>query len=154
MIEIRCAVTTADLEAVRMLLRQYAAIPGVGECVVGFAAEIAGLPGRYAGPKGTLLLASVDGLNTGCGALRQIAPGVCEMKRLYVEPATRGSGLGRALAVRLIEAGSERGYKRMRLDTLPFMQSAIALYRSLGFQQIERYDAGSPEAALFFELAL
>jgi ribosomal protein S18 acetylase RimI-like enzyme len=154
MIEIRCAVATADLEAVRTLLRQYAAIPGVGECVVGFAAEIAGLPGRYAGPEGTLLLASVDGLKTGCGALRKFAPGICEMKRLYVEPATRGSGLGRMLAVRLIEAGRERGYRSMRLDTLPFMESAIALYCSLGFQQIERYDAGSPVNALYFELAL
>jgi len=154
MIEIRCAALPADLEAVRTLLRQYGAIPGVGECVVGFAAEIAGLPGRYAGPKGTLLLASVDGLNTGCGALRQIAPGVCEMKRLYVEPATRGSSLGRMLAVSLVEAGRERGYKTMRLDTLPFMESAIALYRSLGFQEIDRYDAGSPANALYFELAL
>jgi ribosomal protein S18 acetylase RimI-like enzyme len=76
------------------------------------------------------------------------------MKRLYVEPGTRGSGLGRALAAGLIEAGRERGYRSMRLDTLPWMESAVALYRSLGFRQIERYDAGSPEAALFFELAL
>jgi carbonic anhydrase len=154
MIEIRCAVTTADVEAVRMLLRQYAAIPRVGECVVGFATEITGLPGRYAEPEGTLLLASLDGLSAGCGGLRKIAPGVCEMKRLYVEPSTRGSGLGRALAARLIEAGRERGYRSMRLDTLPWMESAIALYRSLGFRQIERYDAGSPVNAMYFELAL
>jgi ribosomal protein S18 acetylase RimI-like enzyme len=154
MIEIRRAVTLADLEAVQTLLRQYAAIPGVGECVVGFAAEIAGLPGRYAGPEGELLLANVDGVNVGCGALRKIAPGVCEMKRLYVDPGTRRGGLGRALAVTLIEAGRERGYRSMRLDTLPWMESAIALYRSLGFRQIERYDAGSPENALYFELAL
>jgi carbonic anhydrase len=154
MIEIRCAALPADLEAVRTLLRQYGAIPGVGECVVGFAAEIAGLPGRYAEPEGALLLASLDGLSAGCGGLRKISPGVCEMKRLYVEPGTRGSGLGRALAVRLIEAGRERGYRSMRLDTLPWMESAIALYRSLGFTPIERYDAGSPGNALYFELAL
>jgi len=154
MIEIRCAVTPADLEAARVLLRQYRAIPGVGECVVGFAAEIEGLPGRYAEPEGTLLLASLNGRTAGCGAVRKLAPGVCEMKRLYVEPSARGSGLGRALAVALIEAGRTRGYRTMRLDTLPFMQSAIALYGALGFMQIERYDAGSPQNALYFELAL
>ena len=154
MIEIRCAVTPADLEAARALLRQYGAIPGVGECVVGFAAEIAGLPGRYAEPEGTLLLARLDGLIAGCGALRKSAPGICEMKRLYVEQATRGSGLGRTLAVSLIEAGQARGYRSMRLDTLPFMEPAIALYRSLGFKEIDRYDAESPANALYFELAL
>jgi putative acetyltransferase len=154
MIEIRRAVTPADLEATRALLRQYGAIPGVGECVVGFAAEIAGLPGRYAEPQGMLLLASLDGRSTGCGALRQIAPGVCEMKRLYVEPAARGGGLGRALALALIDAGLELGYRTMRLDTLPSMASAIALYRSLGFRQIDRYDANSPPNALCLELAL
>ncbi len=154
MIEIRCAASFADLEAIRVLLRQYGAIPGVRECVVGFAAEIEGLPGRYAEPEGTLLLATVDGRTAGCAALRKIAPSGCEMKRLYVTESARGSGLGRALAVRIIEAGRERGYHTMRLDTLPFMESAIALYRSLGFQQIERYDDGSPQNALYFELAL
>lgn len=154
MIEIRSVARPGDLEAVRSLLRQYGAIPGVGECVVGFAAEVDGLPGRYAEPEGTLLLAALDGRPAGCGALRKIADGVCEMKRLYVDPSARGSGLGRSLAVRLIEAGRERGYQAMRLDTLPFMTSAIALYRSLGFRPIERYDDGSPQNALYFELAL
>ena len=154
MIEIRPVAGLGDLDAVRGLLRQYGAIPGVGECVVGFAAEIAGLPGRYAEPDGVLLLATVDGRPAGCGALRQLAGGLCEMKRLYVDPSARGSGLGRALALRLIEAGRERGYHAMRLDTLPFLESAIALYRSLGFREIERYDDGSPQNALYFELPL
>ncbi len=154
MIEIRCALTHGDLEAARELLRQYGATPGVGECVVGFAAEIEGLPGRYAEPEGTLLLASIDGRAVGCGALRKLAPEVCEMKRLYVEPSARGGGLGRALAVALIEAGRKRGYHALRLDTLPSMESAIALYRQVGFEQIERYDAKSPVHALYFELAL
>ena len=154
MIEIRSAATAAELDIVRALLHEYGAIPGVGECVAGFAAEIAGLPGRYAEPEGTLLLATLDGRPAGCGALRKIAGGLCEMKRLYVDPSARGSGLGRSLVVRLIEAGRERGYHAMRLDTLPFMTSAIALYRSLGFRAIERYDDGSPQNALYFELAL
>ncbi len=154
MIEIRSATRPDDLEAARELMRQYGAIPGVGECVVGFAAEIAGLPGRYAEPEGTLLPATSGGRPVGCGGLRKIAPGACEMKRLYVDPSLRGSGLGRSLAVRPIEAGRERGYQTMRLDTLPFMESAIAPYRSFGFRQIERYGDGSPQNALYFELPL
>ncbi len=154
MIEIRRAVTLGDLESARSLLRQYGAIPGVGECVVGFAAEIDGLPGRYAEPDGALLLAIHEGLAVGCGGLRKIGPEVCELKRLFVEPSARGTGAGRSLAVALIEVGRERGYRAVRLDTLPFMQAAIALYRSLGFQEIERYDAGSPQGALYFELTL
>ena len=154
MIEIRRMTTPADVEAARLLLRQYGSIPEVGECVVGFAAEIAGLPGRYAAPEGTLLLARLDGNCVGCGALRKIGPGVCEMKRLFVEPPARGSGMGRALALALIDTGRELGYHTMRLDTLPFMESAIALYRGLGFRQIERYDANSPTKALYFELEL
>jgi ribosomal protein S18 acetylase RimI-like enzyme len=152
MIEIRCAVTSSDLETARALLRQYGAIPEVGVCVVGFEAEVAGLPGRYAEPEGTLLLASLDGRAVGCGALRKLGPGVCEMKRLFVDPSARGAGVGRALALRLIEEGRERGYQVARLDTLPVMHSAIALYRSLGFHQIGRYDSGSPQDAIYFEL--
>ncbi len=154
MIEIRPAVTPDDLEAVRELLRQYGTIPAVDECVVGFAEEIAGLPGRYAEPEGTLLLAALDGRNVGCGGLRKIADRVCEMKRLYIVDAARKKGLGRIIALQLIEAARERGYAKMRLDTLPFMLSAIALYRSLGFREIERYDDGSPKNDLYFELSL
>jgi ribosomal protein S18 acetylase RimI-like enzyme len=153
MIEIRCVVTPGDLKTVQALLQHYGAIPEVGVCVVGFAEEVAGLPGRYAEPDGTLLLASLDGRPVGCGALRKIGPGVCEMKRLYVDPAARGEGVGRALALRLIEEGRKRGYQIARLDTLPVMHSAIALYRSLGFHEIERYDSGSPQNAIYFELA-
>lgn len=152
MIEIRCVVTPGDLEAVQALLRQYGAIPEVGVCVAGFEEEVAGLPGRYSEPEGTLLLASSDGRAVGCGALRKLGPGVCEMKRLYVDPPARGTGVGRALALRLIEEGRERGYQVARLDTLPVMHSAITLYRSLGFHQIERYDSGSPQDAIYFEL--
>lgn len=136
------------------MMQRYGALPGVRECGVGFEAEIEGLAGRYAEPEGVLLLALDGGQPVGCGALRLLVPGICEMKRLYLEPAARGSGAGRALVVALIETGRVRGYRAMRLDTLSGMQRAIALYRSLGFQPIERYDAGSPADALYFELAL
>lgn len=154
MIEIRSALTPDDLGGVRMLMREYGVLPGVRECLVGFAAEIEGLPGRYAEPEGVLLLALDGGQPVGCGALRPLGSGICEMKRLYLELSARGGGAGRALAVALIEAGRVRGYRAMRLDTLPGMERAIALYRSLGFQSIERYDDGSPADAIYFELAL
>ena len=154
MIEIRSAATPADIKTVQTLFRQYGAIPGVGVCVVGFADEIEGLPGRYAEPEGALLLAAQDGRAVGCGGLRTLSPEVGEMKRLFVDPSARGTGAGRALAVALIEAAKVRGFRTLRLDTLPFMTQAIALYRSLGFHEIERYDDGSPDSALYFELAL
>ena len=74
MIEIRPAITPADLESARALFTQYGAIPQIGECVVGFATEIEGLPGKYAEPEGTLLLAGLDGRVAGCGALRCMTP--------------------------------------------------------------------------------
>jgi ribosomal protein S18 acetylase RimI-like enzyme len=102
-----------------------------------------------------LLLAWEDDAAVGCVALRKIADGICEMKRLYVHPEVRGSGLGRTLAEKLIQTARDLNYDRMRLDTLPGkMDRAIAMYRSLGFQEIEPYYDNPVEDALFMELFL
>jgi ribosomal protein S18 acetylase RimI-like enzyme len=128
-----------DRGAIVALLRRYETGLGVSLCFQGFEAEVAGLPGAYAPPRGQMLLAraSDDGQLIGVVALRPVpdSSGVCEMKRLYVSASVRGLGLGRTLALAIMEEASRLGYCRMCLDTLPTMTEAQALYRSLGFRQ-------------------
>jgi len=112
--------------------------------------ELAALPGGYE----ALLVARVDGETAGCVALKRLPDGACELKRLYVRPAARGSGTGRALAEAAVERARELGYATMRLDTLPMMNAARKLYLSLGFRPIERYNDNPIPGVLFFELAL
>ena len=138
---------------VRTLFEEYAAALGVDLGFQDFERELAELPGEYVPPGGRLLL-GLGPQPAGCVALRPFAPGVCEMKRLYVRPAHRGSGLGRVLAEAIIGAGREAGYERMRLDTLPSMAAARGLYRSLGFVEIEAYRHNPIHGTTYFERAL
>ena len=139
----------------RELFLEYANWLGFSLCFQNFDKELAELPGAYAPPKGRLLLASHNGETAGCVALRPILDGACEMKRLYVRPAFRGQGLGRALAVKIIEEARSLGYGRMLLDTLPDkMGSAIKVYRSLGFEEVAPYYHNPVEGATFMELKL
>lgn len=144
----------ADLDTVRVLLREYAAALGFSLDFQDFDRELAGLPGAYAPPAGALLLARDAGEAAGCVALRPIAPGTCEMKRLYVRPACRGRGVGALLAGAILTEARRRGYQRMRLDTVPGMEAAQALYERLGFRDIAPYTDNPVPGTRFLELEL
>jgi carbonic anhydrase len=147
--------TPADLAAARRLIQAYADWLAVDLCFQGFDAELASLPGAYAPPQGRLLLAKVAGEVVGCVGLRPLEPGICEMKRLWVEPGWGGYGIGRALAQAVIDAARDADYRRMRLDTLPArMPAAQGLYRGLGFHEIPPYYDCPLEGVVMLELAL
>ena len=150
-VAIREAESPEDLALVRDLFVEYAASLGFDLAFQGFDREVAELPGAYAPPRGVILLALDGDRAAGCVALRSLGDEICEMKRLYVRPAFRGTGLGRRMAEAILAEGRSRGYQRMRLDTVPAMQGAIALYRSLGFREIEPYRANPITGALFLE---
>lgn len=148
-------VTSADqIATARRLFKEYEASLGIELTFQGFAQEVAALPGAYAPPAGRLYLASDGAEPAGCVALRPLSGGLCEMKRLYVRPAARGERLGRRLAETVIREAREIGYARMRLDTLPSMKEAFALYQTLGFREIAPYYENPIAGTRFMELDL
>jgi ribosomal protein S18 acetylase RimI-like enzyme len=142
--------TGDDVESLRSLFREYFAWLGPEGWFSDIEAEVAALPGGY----DALLVARNGEEVVGCVALRPLEDGICEMKRLYVRPAGRGSGAGRALVGAIVEEARRLGYRTMRLDTLRTMAAAQALYGSVGFTEIERYNDNPVEGVRFFELTL
>ena len=150
-----CPAVTPDHVALsRALFEEYAAWLGIDLSFQGFAAELAGLPGLYAPPRGRLFLALGSSEAVGCVALRPLGDTVCEMKRLFVRPVFRGQGLGRRLAEQIVEEARAIGYATMKLDTLPSMQVAIRLYEALGFVPCAPYYGTPLRETVFMELQL
>ena len=154
MAEIFAVETSEHLSTVRELFEQYARSLGFDLGFQDFAAEVENLPGDYASPDGSILLAQKYNRIVGCVALRRWDETTCEMKRLYVIPEERGQEMGRKLAEAVILRAGEIGYTRMRLDTLASMQSANRLYAALGFQPIAPYRYNPIEGARFYEMVL
>ena len=149
------AQSAEDIERARQLFQEYAAWLEIDLCFQSFEKELAELPGAYAPPDGCLLLAKAGEQLAGCVALRKIGEGTGEMKRLFLRPAFRGQGLGRKLVEAIVEEARGLGYQSIRLDTLPpQMNDAIALYRSLGFAEIESYYENPVPGAKFMELEI
>ena len=153
--------TSADYDAIKALFREYAESLGFSLAYQDFDKELAGFPGKYAPPEGALLLARVGDEAAGTVALRRLDTGICEMKRLYVKPQFRGRrtadgrSIGRALAEDIVAVGRERGYQRLRLDTIGGkMRQALSLYRSMGFVEIPPYYASPIPDTAYLELVL
>jgi GNAT superfamily N-acetyltransferase len=147
----------ADIAVVRALFEEYAASLDVDLCFQNFAQELVALPGDYAPPRGCLLLAERDALPLGCCALRPLhdaAGDLGEVKRLFVRPQARGSGLGRSLARMVIERAKTIGYRTLKLDTLATMNEARMLYESLGFRACAPYYRNPLPGTIYMELVM
>jgi putative acetyltransferase len=155
-IEIAPARLPDDIETVRGLFAEYVDSLGIDLSFQDVGAELAQLPGKYAPPRGVILIAR-DGAGAalGCVALRPWSqPGVCEIKRLYVRPAARGQALGRRLAEAVIAWAARAGYMRVLLDTLASMQAARQLYVALGFRPVAAYYDNPVPGTLYMALEL
>lgn len=124
------------MHRVRELFREYQRWLDIDLCFQGFERELATLPGRYAPPHGIILLAGDATAPAGCVAVRPLTTDQAELKRLYVRPAHRGLGLGRALCRRAMSFAEQAGYDSIVLDTLPGVHAARTLYEALGFVEI------------------
>jgi putative acetyltransferase len=153
-IDVLPVATSEDVDAARRLFLEYTTSLGFDLGFQDFDSELRGLPGEYGPPGGALLLAREAGAAIGCVALRPLETETCEMKRLYVAPAGRGRGVGRALVREIVAVARRLGYQTMRLDTVPSMTAARALYRSVGFREIEPYRYNPIPGTSFMELDL
>ena len=139
-----------DVALIRALFREYACSLGVDLSFQRFDEELAALPAGY----DAVLVAHFDGEPAGCVGVRPLDSTTCEMKRLYVRPLARATGLGRALALRAIDHARALGYERMLLDTLPTMAAARSLYRELGFVEVAPYRHNPIAGTAFMALPL
>ena len=154
MLKIVQAKSASELNKIRELFKEYTDSLGFDLAFQNFEQEFAELPGKYTEPEGRLLLAIYNEQVAGCVSLRKFENNICEMKRLYVRPEFQRKGVGKELTKNIIDISREIGYQYMRLDTVPNMIEAIALYYSLGFYKIKPYRFNPIKGTLYFELKL
>jgi ribosomal protein S18 acetylase RimI-like enzyme len=152
--EIEEAHGNSMMGTIRELFHEYAGSLGFNLDFQNFEEELENLPGEYAPPHGCLLLARVGDSVIGCVGLRRLEVELCEMKRLFVRPEHRRSGVGKSLTKAIIRKAADLGYRRMRLDTVPAMKSAQKLYESSGFKDIEPYRFNPIPGARYMEREL
>jgi ribosomal protein S18 acetylase RimI-like enzyme len=154
MIKIISAINNECVTRAKELIQEYALSLGLDLGFQDFEQEMATFPSQYSPPGGCLFVAQYENKIVGCVGLRDQGSGICEMKRMYVQPNFRGKGLGKALAEAGIDKARSMGYTHMRLDTAPSMESAIRLYTSLGFRDIAPYRFNPIEGARYLELKI
>ena len=142
------------IPTVRELFEEYSNELGIDLCFQGFSEELASLPGKYAPPKGGLVVVLDTETPIACGALRELEPDLAELKRIYVRPDHRGRGLGLAITLALMDRARTLGYQRVRLDTLRRLAPAVRLYSSLGFTEIEPYNFNPEPDIVYMERQL
>jgi ribosomal protein S18 acetylase RimI-like enzyme len=152
--EIIVAVTPADFNAGKQKFLEYAESLGFSICFQNFEQELADIQVQYNTPGGCLLLVKNGEATVGCAGVRRWEGDIAELKRMYLQPETRGLGLGRQLLQTALEHARRLGYRSIRLDTLPNMQAAIALYRDFGFADIPAYRENPYEGAIYLEKQL
>jgi len=143
-----------QVSSAKRLILDYAASLGVDLSFQGFDREMAEFPSGFVAPDGRLLIAVEDGEAVGVVGVRKLSRTICELKRMYVRPESRGKGIGRMLAERAVRDARDLGYSRMRLDTLARLEEAVRLYESMGFKRIQPYTFNPTEGVLFMELDL
>ena len=154
MIKLQTVENADHVAHAKILFQEYAETRKNDPALEDFHEEIDNLPGKYAAPEGNLILAYSDGKPAGCVALHKLADGFCEMKRLYLSPSLRGRGIGRYLVEAILKQAAIMGYSRLRLDSIPSMREAQALYESIGFYEIPAYRDNPNEGTKYYEIEL
>lgn len=148
-------------QEVALLFSEYTSLLIAGEpsftdylALQNYDEEVAHLDQKYGLPWGRLYLARCDGELAGCIGLRKMDEQNCEMKRLYVRPQFRGRHIGGQLVQQVIDDAKSIGYSHMLLDTFPFLDSAVRMYRACGFYEIERYNDNPIDGCIYMKLDL
>ena len=153
MITLKEALTDDVFGLAEKLFQEYAESLGVDLEFQNFSEELSNIQNQYSRPNGVLILAIEAGFRPmGCFGVRPMEGPICELKRMYLRKQARGKGIGKLMLKKSISMARELGYEKMRLDTLPSMQSAIKRYQSMGFYEIGPYRYNPIEGTKYFEI--